>query len=48
MSFEVEEEYLKNSMKQGFFDISFLNFDDFSKFVPFRGNLSAKTQQFYM
>ena len=33
--------------KQGFFDI-FFNFDDFSKFVPFKGNISAKTQQFYL
>ena len=29
--------------KQGFFD-TFFNFDDFLKFVPFWGNLSAKTQ----
>jgi hypothetical protein len=33
--------------KQGFFDI-FFNFDDFLKFVPFGGNVSIKTQQFYL
>jgi hypothetical protein len=32
--------------KQVFFDIFISNFDGFLKFVPFWGNLSAKTQQF--
>ena len=34
--------------KQGFFLHFFFNFDGFSKFVPFWGNISAKTQQFYL
>ena len=39
---------IKNTLrKQGFFYISF-NFDGFLKFVPFWGNISAKTQQFYL
>ena len=33
--------------KQGFFYFFFC-FDNFSKFVPFGGNLSARTQQFYL
>ena len=33
--------------KQGFLTF-FFNFDNFSKFVPFWGNSSAKTQQFYL
>ena len=39
---------IQNSLrKQGFLTFIF-NFDDFSKFVPFLGNISAKTQQFYL
>jgi hypothetical protein len=33
--------------KQGFLNI-FFNFDGFLKFVSFWGNISAKTQQFYL
>ena len=38
----------KNLRKQAFYFTFFSNFDDFLKFVPFGGNISAKTQQFYL
>ena len=44
LTFPPIEEYSKYSKKTRLFAF-FFNFDDFSKFVPFGGNLSAKTQQ---
>jgi hypothetical protein len=38
----------KNSQKTRVFLHFFLNFDGFLKFVPVWGNISAKTQQFYL
>ena len=37
-----------NTLRKQVFLTFFFNLDDFSKCVPFRGNLSTKTQQFYL
>ena len=39
---------LKNIQNTGFFDTFFFNFYHFLQFVPFWGNISAKTQQFVL
>jgi hypothetical protein len=42
------EEDLKYSQKTRVVYVCFLNFDGSLKFVPFGGNISLKTQQFYL
>ena len=39
---------IQNTQRKQVFLTFFFNFDGFSKFVPFGGNSSAKTQQFYL
>jgi hypothetical protein len=39
---------IQNTLRKQVFLTFFFNFDNFSKFVSFLGNSSAKTQQFYL